>query len=299
MEEKENLYTPKQVLQKYMKGCVARTSAPIWRIGLLGVMAGAFIAFGAAASSVSMYGIANTGIARTIGGVVFPIGLMLIILVGGELFTGNCLMITGVLDGRFKLRAMIRNLVLVFVSNLVGAMFIAVMIVNSGQLGFSENALGAFVIKTAVAKANISLPTAFVSGILCNILVCAAVFMAAGAKDAAGKVWSVFFPIFVFVICGFEHCVANMYYLSAGIFAVGKAEYAQKAMELYGYTQEQLASLNWASMFGRNLLPVTLGNIVGGMVCVGLPVFLLYREKKGNAEIAPHSLNIMKKDKIS
>ena len=298
MEEKENLYTPKQVLQKYMKGCVARTAAPLWRICLLGVMAGAFIAFGAAASSVSMYGIANTGIARTIGGVVFPIGLMLIILVGGELFTGNCLMVTGVMDGRYKLYYMIRNLVLVFFSNMAGAVFIAAMIVNSGQLGFSENALAAYVIKTAVAKVNIPFGTAFVSGILCNILVCAAVFMAAGAKDAAGKVWATFFPIFVFVICGFEHCVANMYYLSAGIFAAGKTEFAAKAAELYGYANEQLASLNWGSMFGKNLLPVTLGNIVGGMVCVGLPVFLLYREKKGSA-LVPHTIDVVKKDKIS
>lgn len=300
MEEKENLYTPKQILQKYMKGCVTKSQSPIWRTLLLGVMAGAFISFGAAASSVSMYGISNTGISRTIGGVVFPIGLMMIILIGGELFTGNCLMITGAMDKRYSALLVVKNLALVFVSNLAGALLTAVLIVNSGQLNFSENALGAYVIKTAVSKAGLPFGTAFISGILCNILVCAAVFMAAGAKDAAGKVWSIFFPIFVFVICGFEHCVANMYYLSAGIFAAGNGEYAAKAMELYGYTEGQLASLNWMSMFVNNLLPVTLGNIVGGMVFVGLPVFLLYRDKKGNVEKRPHTIgNVIKKDKIS
>lgn len=299
MEDRENLYTPKQVLQKYMKGCVNKSTSPIWRTVLLGIMAGAFIAFGAAASSVSMYGIPNVGISRTIGGVVFPIGLMMIILVGGELFTGNCLMITGALDKRYRALAVVKNLALVFFSNLVGASFVAIMIVNSGQLHYSEDALGAYVIKTAVAKANLPFGTAFISGILCNILVCVAVFMAAGAKDAAGKVWTIFFPIFVFVICGFEHCVANMYYLSAGIFAAGNADFANKAMELYGYTDKQLASLNLQSMFVNNLLPVTLGNIVGGMVCVGLPVFFLYREKKGNSEIAPHFVEKAKQDKIS
>lgn len=296
----EYLYTPRQILQKYIKGCIGKTVNPIWRTVLLGVMAGAFISFGAAASSVSMYGIENVGIARTIGGVVFPIGLMLIVLVGGELFTGNCLMITGVLDKRYRALAMVKNLVIVFLSNLIGAVFIALLIANSGQFGFSENALGAYVIRTAVTKANLPFGTAFISGILCNILVCAAVFMSAGAKDAAGKVWSIFFPIFVFVICGFEHCVANMYYISAGILAAGNSGYAAKAVELYGYTASQLASLNWESMFVNNLLPVTLGNIIGGAVFVGLPLYFLNRDKKGHADIAAHKNPIsIKQGKIS
>lgn len=296
----EYLYTPRQILQKYIKGCIGKTVNPIWRTVLLGAMAGAFISFGAAASSVSMYGIENVGIARTIGGVVFPIGLMLIVLVGGELFTGNCLMITGVLDKRYRALAMVKNLAIVFLSNLIGAVFIALLIANSGQFGFSENALGAYVIRTAVTKANLPFGTAFISGILCNILVCAAVFMSAGAKDAAGKVWSIFFPIFVFVICGFEHCVANMYYISAGILAAGNSGYAAKAVELYGYTASQLASLNWGSMFANNLLPVTLGNIIGGAVFVGLPLYFLNRDKKGHADIAAHKNPIsIKQGKIS
>lgn len=296
----ENMYTPKQILQKYIKGSVSKASNPLWRTVLLGIMAGAFIAFGAAASSVSVYGIDNVGIARTLGGVVFPIGLMLIVLVGGELFTGNCLMITGVLDKRYSVMAMVKNLVTVFLSNLVGAAFIALLIANSGQFGFSDNALAAYVIRTAVTKASLPFGTAFISGILCNILVCAAVFMSAGAKDAAGKVWSIFFPIFVFVICGFEHCVANMYYLAAGIFAAANNAYAAAAMEMYGYTGEQLASLNLGSMFVNNLLPVTAGNIVGGMVFVGLPLYFLNRDRKGGADITAHKSSLaVKKGKIS
>ena len=281
MNDKENLYTPKQVLERYMTGCISRTSAPWWRICLLGVMAGAFIAFGAAASSVSMYGIPVTGLSRTVGGAVFPIGLMLIILVGGELFTGDCLMITGAMDGRYPWKSVICDLILVFVSNFVGALFIAFLVTHSGQLGFSDNELGAYVIKVAAGKLNIPFGTAFLSGILCNILVCAAVFMAAGATDVTGKLWATFFPIFVFVICGFEHCVANMYYLTAGILAAGNAAYAAKATALYGFdVVERLTSRGWIDMLTKNLLPVTLGNIVGGMVCVGLPVYILYHDKK-------------------
>ena len=285
MAEKENLYTPKQILNKYVESSVEKTNHTIWRTVILGVMAGAFISFGAAASSISMYGIHNTGIARTIGGVVFPIGLMLIVLVGGELFTGNCLLIMGVMDKRYTVFKLIKNLLLVFVSNLIGAIIIAGLIVYSGQLNFSENELGAFVINTAVSKVEISFFTAFISGILCNILVCLAVVMAVSAKDAAGKIWSVFFPIFVFVICGFEHCVANMYYLFIGLFAAHNDDYTERAAEQFGITSNRLSSLDIGSIFLDNLFPVALGNMVGGMVFVGIPIYLLYKEKKMKSTI--------------
>lgn len=284
----ENLYTTKQVLQRYIRSSVHKTENSIWKTIVMGIMAGAFISFGAAASSVSMHGIENVGIARMVGGIVFPIGLMLIIFIGGELFTGNCLMITGVFDKRYSVRAMLKNLIVVFLSNLAGAVFIALLIANSGQFEFSDGALGAYVIKTAMTKANLSFGTAFISGTLCNILVCAAVFMASGAKDAAGKIWSIFFPIFVFVVCGFEHCVANIYFLCTGILAAGNSSYMAKAVEMYGYTENQMASLNLGNMFINNLLPVTLGNLVGGMVFIGIPVYFLNREKKGSSKIIPH-----------
>lgn len=279
-ETMENLYQPKEIFQKYVAACEKKTSAKSARTILLGIMAGLFIALGAAGSSVSMYAIEPTGIARTVGGAVFPIGLMMILVIGGELFTGNCMLIGGVIDRRYSAGKMLKNLALVYVSNFLGAIFAALLVVNSGQLAFSDGALGANVIKTAVGKAGMEFVPAFISGILCNILVCAAVYMATGAKDMAGKLWAVFFPVFVFVICGFEHCVANMYYLSAGIFAAENATYAQKAMELFGYSQTQLDALNWGNALLHNLLPVTLGNMAGGMVIIGIPVTLLYKEKK-------------------
>ncbi|NLL78022.1 MAG: formate/nitrite transporter family protein [Clostridiales bacterium] len=292
----DNLYTPREILQKYIKLCVNKVSYPIWKVLLLGVMAGAFISIGAAASSVSMYGIDNVGVARTVGGAVFPIGLMLIILIGGELFTGNCLVIFGILDKKYSWPTMAKNLFLVFISNLAGAVLMAILVTYSGQFSYSHDALGAYVIKVALTKATIQPGTAFISAILCNIIVCAAVFMAAGAKDLAGKILGIFFPIFVFVICGFEHCVANMYYISAGIFALGNKNYAAKAMELYGYTEAQLSSLNWTNMFVTNLLPVTIGNIVGGALFIGVPVYFAYREKAHNEQEASNERRIPLKE---
>lgn len=276
----ENLYQPKEIFQKYVAVCEKKVSAGIARTLLLGVMAGLFIALGAAGSSVSMYAIEPVGIARTVGGAVFPIGLMMIMVIGGELFTGNCMLIGGVLTHRYSVFGMLKNLFLVYIANFIGAVLAAVLVVYSGQLGFSDGALGANVIKTAVGKADLDFLPAFLSGILCNLLVCAAVYMATGAKDMGGKLLAVFFPVFVFVICGFEHCVANMYYLTAGILASDNAVYAQKAMELFGCGREELDALNSGSALFRNLLPVTLGNVVGGMGMVGLSTALLYKEEK-------------------
>lgn len=226
-----------------------------------------------------MHGISNVGLARTVAGAVFPIGLMLIVLLGGELFTGNCLISMAVYDKKAKLKGMIRNLTIVYISNFIGAALMAWMINNCGQLNFSDGGAGAFTIKVALGKVEIDPIQAIVSGILCNVLVCLAIFMAATAKDVAGKCIAIFFPIFVFVISGFEHCVANMYYIPAGIFAVQNPLYAAKATELYGITAEQLSGLNFGTIFS-NLIPVTIGNIIGGMVFVGLLYWYLYRKKE-------------------
>lgn len=275
----ENLCQPKEIFQKYVAACEKKVHAKVLRTLLLGVMAGLFIALGAAGSSVSMYAIEPVGIARTVGGAVFPIGLMMIMIIGGELFTGNCMLIGGVVTHRYSVWKMLKNLFLVYISNFAGAILAAVLVVHSGQPGFSDGALGANMIKTAVVKADIGFFPAFFSGILCNLLVCAAVYMATGAKDMGGKLLAIFFPIFVFVTCGFEHCVANMYYLFAGIFASDNALYAQKAMELFGYSREKLDALSGAGALLTNLIPVTLGNIVGGMGMLGLWTALLYKEK--------------------
>lgn len=142
--------------------------------------------------------------------------------------------------------------------------------------------LGAFTIKVALAKTTINPATAIISGILCNILVCLAIVMATGATDAIGKIFGVFFPICAFVVCGFEHCVANMFYIPTGVMAAMNPEYVAKAQELYGITAQQCQNL--ANLSGcESLLFVTIGNIIGGMVFVGFPLYFAYIRKKKNA----------------
>ena len=271
--------TPAQIVSANMNAAKGKTELSLILMILLGIFAGMFIAGGASTSSVAMHAISNVGLARLVAGSIFPVGLMMIVLVGGELFTGDCLMIMGCVHGTFSAVKMIKVLVIVYLSNFLGSVLFAELVNLSGQYNYSNGLLGAFTIKVALGKVNMSFGAAFASGILCNIFVCMAVLMAAAAKDIAGKIWAIFFPILAFIVSGYEHCVANMYYISAGIFAKANSTYASAAMESYGYTILQLDSLNWANFVVKNLIPVTLGNIVGGMVFVGLPLYRIHQTK--------------------
>ncbi|MDD3414658.1 MAG: formate/nitrite transporter family protein [Lachnospiraceae bacterium] len=274
-----NFKVPKEMVEGYICAGREKVEMLVSKMIILGMMAGAFVAFGASSSSLAVHAIDNAGAAKVIAGAIFPVGLMLIIFIGGELFTGDCLMIMGHIKGEYSFNEMVARLLLVLGSNLIGAMIVAVFVYFAGQFDMSGGALGAYTIKVAYGKVSLSFLRAFISGILCNILVCGAVLMAASAKDVAGKILAIFFPIFAFVIGGYEHCVANMYYIPAGILALGNSAYREKAMELYGYTQEQLATINYYNFFVHNIIPVTLGNIVGGMVFVGLPLYYLHVSK--------------------
>ena len=275
-----NLFsTPQQIVTGNMNAAKGKTELSLFRVILLGIFAGMFIACGASASSVAMHAISNVGVARLVAGIVFPVGLMMIVFVGGELFTGDCLMIMGCLHGKYSVWNMIRVLILVFLSNFLGAALFAAMVNASTQFNYSSGLMGAFTIKVAMGKLGLSFGAAFVSGILCNIFVCMAVLMAAAAKDISGKVWAIAFPIMAFVISGYEHCVANMYYIPAGIFASSNEAYVAAAQTAYGYTAAQLEVLTWGNFLVKNLVPVTLGNIVGGMFFVGLPLYLIHRAK--------------------
>ena len=267
------------LMSSYENGTAAKAVKPVAKIFVAAIMAGMFIAFGGSSSNVAVFGIENVGLARTLAGCIFPVGLMLIVLVGGELFTGNCMMIGGVMTGRIKAMQMIRVLITVYLGNLVGSLIVSFLAYYSGQWKYGAGALGAYTIKVAFGKLNLSFGTAVASGILCNILVCVAVLMASASKDAVGKIFGCFFPIWAFVIAGYEHCVANMYYIPAGIIAAADPAFAQKAMELYGYTAEDLAMLNPVNMIVNNLIPVTIGNIIGGMLFVAVPYVYLYNKK--------------------
>lgn len=269
--------TPVEVIDTNMRACEKKARLPLGKMILLGIMAGAFIALGGATSSTAVHGIADVGLARTIAGTIFPVGLMMIVFVGGELFTGNCLIVMDVVDKKVTWRACARNLVVVYFSNLVGALIIDFLIYYSGNLDYTDGLLGAYAIKVALGKIAISPIRGITSGILCNILVCIAILMASAATDIVGKVWAIFFPIMAFVVGGFEHCVANMFYIPMGMLAATNPAYVARAQEAYGITQAQLDSLTLVNSL-QNFLPVTLGNMLGGMVFVGIPCYFIYKK---------------------
>lgn len=272
---------PKEIIEANMKGAVTKATLPLARMIVLGMMAGMFIALGGAISNTAVHDIANVGLARTLAGTIFPVGLLMIILVGGELFTGNCLMIMATMNKQIKVSALLRNLIVVYFSNLLGSLIIDVLIFYSGNLDYTGGALGAYTIKVALGKVNIAPGKAIVSGILCNFLVCMAILMATSAKDAIGKIFATWFPIFAFVIGGFEHIVANMFYIPTGILAASNPDYVAKAQELYGITSEQLSALDLSGLM-HNFIPVTIGNILGGMVFIGCTLYFIHygSEKK-------------------
>lgn len=270
---------PNEVVDLNIQAGKKKANLPLLKMILLGILAGMFIAIGGEASSLASHSVTNVGLARTITGAVFPVGLMMIVIVGGELFTGNTMIFMAVLQKEATMLQYIKNLTVVFFSNLLGSLLIAGLTYASGQWNYSGGGLGAYTIKVALGKVNLGFGTAFASGILCNILVCVAVLMAIAAKDIAGKVWGIFFPIFAFVISGFEHCVANMYYIPAGMMAKCNPSYVAKAEELYGITADSLDKLNVLGMV-KNMIPVTLGNIVGGAILVGAMLILINKKCK-------------------
>lgn len=275
----KNFNSISEVMKQYVANIERKAGFTFFGMFARAILAGAMIALGAEASNVASHAIADMGVARTVAGAVFPIGLMMVIMFGAELFTGDCMLALGVTEKMISLPKFCKMLITIFFGNFVGGFLIALLTFLSTQFNYSGGGLGAYTIKVAVAKVNLSFPAAVSSGILCNILVCAAVLLAMCATDTTGKIWASFFIIFAFVISGFEHCVANMYYISAGIICKVNPQYVQVAMDKFGLTQAQLDSLNVGSFFLKNLLPVTIGNIIGGAIFVAIPLYYLNVEK--------------------
>ena len=279
----EPLYlTPAEIAETTIQIGIKKTKNSSLNLFLLGILAGVFIAFASEGSNMAAFNLfakAETyGLGKALAGAIFGTGLMLVVIAGGELFTGNTLIFTGVLDKRISLKGMLRNWFFVYLGNFVGSVFIAYMMNESGLFSSGANVLGAVTIKIATYKVGLTFSQAFYLGIMCNWLVCLAVWMAYGAKDMSGKIWAIFFPIWLFITSGFEHSVANMYYIPAGIFAKANPVWAKAALEL-GVSVEKLNHLTWNTFLINNLLPVTLGNIVGGALFVGGIYWFIYIRK--------------------
>jgi len=261
--------SPNQILEFTSDNGTVKARRAVLPTLILAFLAGVFVAFASEGSSMAAFNLlANPdtyGLGRTLAGAVFGTGLMLVLITGGELFTGNALVFTAVLDRKIKITDMLRNWLIVYTGNFIGGVFIAYMMNKSGLFDSGNGMLGGQTIKIAAYKTGLSFIPAFYSGIMCNWLVCLAVWASFAAKDVMGKLFSSFFIIGLFAISGFEHSVANMYYIPAGIMAKGNQMWVEAA-RLSG---EQLDGLNWAALFIKNLIPVTLGNIIGGSGMVG------------------------------
>ncbi len=274
-----NFFSPADVAQNYIQIGKSKANTPDAKTILLAVMAGLFIAIGGIAATTVAVAVEPAALGKFLGAIIFPGGLTMVLIAGSELFTGNCLLIIPVLEKAIRLRRMIKNLVLVYIGNLIGCTLLAAAVVFSHQVALFDNGVAVSVISTAAAKCSLSFGDALIRGILCNFLVCIAVWISFAAKDITGKIIGVFFPILIFVLCGFEHSVANMYYIFAGLFAKAVPAFAQAAAGI------DTSMLTVGNMFLRNLLPVTIGNIIGGALCVGLPYWYIYLRRKKKMDI--------------
>ena len=258
VDEKEVMSMPNEALEKVVDAGEKKANMPVWKMLVLGALAGAFIAF--------------AGMGATIGGslggkiasaCIFPAGLAMVIVAGSELFTGNSLMVVALLSRRIGVGGLLKNWAFVFLGNLIGASIVTLIVVCSGALDSVMDT----VVATATAKVSMGFFEAMLRGVLCNFLVCIAVWMAFAAKTVSGKILAVFFPVMLFVLCGFEHSIANMYYVPAGLFA--------KMLGLGGGE-----GLTVANMWLCNLIPVTIGNVIGGAFFVGGGYYLAYGRNK-------------------
>ena len=270
-----NLFSPAEVAKNYINTGKGKVNTPISKMFLLAIMAGAFIAIGGIASTTASVSVEQASVAKFLSGCVFPGGLTMVLLAGSELFTGNNLLVIPLLEKEVTLGGMLKNWVVVYLGNLVGSILIAAGVIFGHTPSLFGNKLAVSIISTAVGKCSMTFSEAFIRGILCNFLVCIAVWISFAAKDVAGKIIGLFFPIMMFVTCGFEHSVANMYYISAGIMAKGLPQFADAATE----AGIDFSTVTVANMFGKNLLPVTIGNIIGGAICVGCTYWFIYLRK--------------------
>jgi len=258
-----NLYTPVEVLRNYAAAGRVKAMRRAPQMFVLAVIAGMLIALGGVTASTASFSAATPSASRLISGLVFPFGLAIIILIGAELFTGNVLIVLSVLDRQTTVAKMLRNWVIVYLGNVTGGILTAAVCVFFGQQNYSNYQLGAYTLGVAAAKCAIPAGNGFVLGIFCNMLVCIAVLCSLTAKDTAGRILGAYLPVAFFVICGFEHCIANAYYIPAGLFL--------KTLSAFADTAVDTSALTWGSFILRNMLPVTAGNIAGGLlIAMGL-----------------------------
>lgn len=277
-------YTPAEMAHRVQTVGVAKANLGAATMFALAVLAGAFIALGANLATIAFTdnGL-GYGVSRLLGGLVFSLGLILVIVGGAELFTGNNLIIMAWASGILSTSRLLRNWALVYLGNFVGALGTAVGVYVSRQWTFDAHHVGATALTIAHAKVQYDCLSAFALGALCNALVCLAVWLCFSARTTTDKILAIVPPITAFVAAGFEHSVANMYFIPLGLWLRDQPQ----VVEVAGQSGEHLAQLTWTAFFINNLLPVTLGNVFGGTVLVAGVYWFVYLRRevaKGNAD---------------
>ncbi len=271
---------------------VKKANLKIANMFLLAVLAGAFIGIGAifattvAAGSMSIKDASGAaafatglpyGITRLLVGLVFTVGLILVIVGGAELFTGNTLITIAFASKKVTLAQLLRNWGIVYLGNLVGSVATAYLVFLGKQYSFGNGSVGLAALNIAEGKTALTFIQAVALGIMCNALVCMAVWMCYSARSTTDKILAIIPPIACFVAAGFEHSIANMYFIPMGLFIKGSGDTA--FFEMIGKTIENFPTLTWGNFFLANLLPVTIGNIIGGGIMVGLVYWFVYQRK--------------------
>ena len=276
--------TPKTIAETVASTVgVGKATSPWFSVFVLGILAGAYIGFGGLLSTTVTFDLAvraGIGIQKIVAGSAFSLGLILVVIAGAELFTGNNLMVSSVMSREISLKTMFQRWSLVYGANFIGSILLALIFYFSGLWKTGNAALGESAVAIAYSKVSMSFDEALFRGIGCNWLVCLAVWMALAARQTIGKIFAIFFPIMGFVAIGFEHCVANMYFIPTGIMLESWAGITPSP------TVEPNA-LGWVCFLWKNLLPVTIGNIIGGAVFVGMSywgAFLRLPSKHKNLE---------------
>jgi len=273
-------YQPAQMVCRLEGVGIDKASQNTLSTALLGILAGLFIGLGAVFCTLVTTDIGlGFGLEKLLGGLAFSLGLILVVIAGAELFTGNCLIVAPWMSARVSGTALLRNWGIVYFANLAGSLVLVFLIFYSQFWALDGYAVGAHALMIASGKTSLAFVPALCRGILCNILVCLAVWLALAARSVTGKILAIAVPITAFVACGFEHSIANMFFIPMGIAMAGQAEVVQAA----GVTAAQIANITPLG-FVHNLIPVTIGNIIGGSA-VGVVYWLIFLRKERAAEV--------------
>jgi formate/nitrite transporter len=256
---------------------VRKASLPVLDLFALSVLAGAFIALGAIFSTTVLAGSGDLpyGVARLLAGLVFTLGLILVVVAGAELFTGNNLMVMAWASRRISTVRVLGVWTIVYVGNFVGSIATAALVYASGQYEFGQGAVGEAALTIAAAKTGLGFGQAIALGMLCNALVCLAVWLTYGAHTTTDKILAIIPPIAAFVAAGFEHSVANMYFIPMGLFIEQDDAFVASLEQ-----PPDLSGLSWGSFLFDNLVPVTIGNVIGGVALVGAVYWLVYLRRR-------------------